>query len=696
MRPFSLVMIAVLACPAMAQTPVTPLPARTPVTGPSFGCDLIRDPVGITICGDAGLSRLDMEMSRAYYALRHQMPDEQRQVLKAHAADFHASVVLRCRLPASGPPDLATQRRATPCIAEMYRAARDRYVQPLSPEARAEVQRDLAQHVALQTALASNGFLDATGPADGVYGSGTRDAIARFQRAAGLPVTGFMSATTALGLVRWSSDAVPSAASPPAPAVPPSPVLPATGPVETPPAPRAAPPAPRRRSTPAMQGLAGEGQAGDLLVLANIAPDAPNASLDLSGALVFPSGRAGFCFGPDTGEAFEERGAVTRWLQNRKVAAAATPSACPDVRFAELDGVLVTRQTIGRLPTELFNDVASRLQDKTARAFVILSEAQRQDDRDRLEIGRAGSEQAVAARRPGHGYAALSNPSGTACVVAAEETAQVWQTILDERRRDIEADLGRVFAAKVALMDADAAYVAGRRGACGIIVATADRLGSVFDAFERDGTKGGHGALWLSPETVQDAMAGLQANRDRAAQAAERARQVAAQERELHIVRAQADGAERAAKTKQLRATFGANAAAMRDEVAPQVLTLFGGTPTRDARKDWVPVTFGGLAAEAGRRTREGWTLAEGGSDVTEYGRSNWSGRSLETGVIRVRLKLKNADIGRYDDLCFDLAYQSDTEFQRVRSAQTFACDAPDQLKRWLSGLSYTSNWSAP
>ena len=64
------------------------------------------------------------------------------------------------------------------------------------------MQRSLEQHIALQGALKATGFLDPQATADGIYGTGTRDAITRLQQARGLPATGFMSVATTSELAR--------------------------------------------------------------------------------------------------------------------------------------------------------------------------------------------------------------------------------------------------------------------------------------------------------------------------------------------------------------------------------------------------------------------------------------------------------------------------------------------------------------
>ena len=59
-------------------------------------------------------------------------------------------------------------------------------------------------------------------------------------------------------------------------------------------------PPPQRRPTVASRALAEGGSPEDLLMLANISPDAPNAAIDLSGELAFLSGKAALCAAPES------------------------------------------------------------------------------------------------------------------------------------------------------------------------------------------------------------------------------------------------------------------------------------------------------------------------------------------------------------------------------------------------------------
>ena len=454
-------------------------------------------------------------------------------------------------------------------------------------------------------------------------------------------------------------------------------------------------PPPQRRPTVASRALAEGGSPEDLLMLANISPDAPNAAIDLSGELAFLSGKAALCAAPESDPEFDARMTAARWFAARKLMVSGMPANCQeDASLDRLDGVVLLRRSLGRLAPALFNELAARLQANHAREFVVAAAVDLQAERDRRAIARAASEQAIGAGRPGFGYASLANASATVCVVADPTQERAWTAVLEQRRDDISLDVGRQMQPRLQMVDADTAYISGRLGNCGVLLAGAAQLATMFKAFERDQVKSSYGAIWFTPDAVQQVSAAISAGTVSALQAAENARQSAEQEQELRGRREKADGVRREQETRQLRATFGAPAAAARDMVGTQALTLF--KDPRSGSPPWVASVFSDLAREAARRASEGWAYAEGSAEVVEYGRSSWSGRILETAVIRVRVRLKNADIGRYEDVCYDLGYQNDAEFHRVRSPRSLECADAEQRRKWLAGLGYESSWNAP
>ena len=284
---------------------------------------------------------------------------------------------------------------------------------------------------------------------------------------------------------------------------------------------------PQRHPTMASRALAEEGDPEDLLILANVSPDAPNAAIDLGGQLRFPSGKAVLCSGPETEPGFDARMQAARSFATRKLFSSGAITSCRETSLERLDGVVISRQSIRRLEPAWFNDVAGRLQDGRTRAFVVVSKLDLQSGVDRRELGRTVTEQAIAAGRPGFGYASVPNASATACVVADPALEPAWTAIFEQRREAISLDLGRQLHPKPLMTDADTAYIGGRRGNCGMLIANAIQLATIFKAFERDQVKGKYGAVWFTAETIQNTAAAISSGTSAALQATEKARQSA-------------------------------------------------------------------------------------------------------------------------------------------------------------------------
>lgn len=178
--------------------------------GPSFDCERANTPLPILICGDAGLRLVDLDMARAFYALRALKPDAAAE-LKTESNDLVKRTLDACRIPENGKVTAALRAKAVPCIAATYQRQREAWTAKVRregpPSARQELDRPIEEHVRLQEALKNAGYLSADATADGVYGSITRKAIIAFAEAENLPADGFLANGLATRLGRSSSSA---------------------------------------------------------------------------------------------------------------------------------------------------------------------------------------------------------------------------------------------------------------------------------------------------------------------------------------------------------------------------------------------------------------------------------------------------------------------------------------------------------
>ena len=171
-------------------------PARR--VGPSMPClPPSRDALVLLSCSDDDLARADIAMVQTYYALRGSTDPGALKPLKSAFLDMVIAARQSCGLPPVQPTEDQSAVRPPPfaarCIAQAYDRQRGVWLSKLSGPALDEASRPPGNNIALQAKLQSLGFVPATETIDGVFGTGTRDAIRRWQQSSNRPVTGFLS-----------------------------------------------------------------------------------------------------------------------------------------------------------------------------------------------------------------------------------------------------------------------------------------------------------------------------------------------------------------------------------------------------------------------------------------------------------------------------------------------------------------------
>jgi hypothetical protein len=83
-------------------------------------------------------------------------------------------------------------------------------------------------------------------------------------------------------------------------------------------------------------------------------------------------------------------------------------------------------------------------------------------------------------------------------------------------------------------------------------------------------------------------------------------------------------------------------------------------------------------------------------TEIFNYGSSEYHSRVLETIFVKFQIKLKNADVGAYDNLCYVLGWQLDAVFNRVREPSEVQCkDSDRDISRWNQAHQFLSKWMA-
>lgn len=174
--------------------------------GTSFDCARIGagPSVPSLVCQTPELQLADVHQMQAYYALRHAQPERQQELRDQFNARIQG-LVRECS---------TEQRRASgsqpSCVVRAFGDLHSFWFEQLQQTGNAaavEEARHPASHfVGAQHALKAAGFLSSDASVDGVFGSGSRQAIARFQSGRGIPATGFLTSATADALMSLSAE----------------------------------------------------------------------------------------------------------------------------------------------------------------------------------------------------------------------------------------------------------------------------------------------------------------------------------------------------------------------------------------------------------------------------------------------------------------------------------------------------------
>ena len=166
--------------------------------GTSFDCSRAGPNVPSLVCQTPELQLADVSQMQVYYTLRHAQPDRQQELRNQFTTSIQA-LVRDCST------DQVREGGTQPaCVARKLGELRTFWLQQLerlgNAAALEEARLPPGHFIGSQQALKARNFLPAEAVLDGVFGSGSRQALARFQAERGMPATGFLTAATAEAL----------------------------------------------------------------------------------------------------------------------------------------------------------------------------------------------------------------------------------------------------------------------------------------------------------------------------------------------------------------------------------------------------------------------------------------------------------------------------------------------------------------
>lgn len=183
-----------LAVPAVVLT--QPAAAQV-LIGTSFDCARAGTGQSIPslVCQTPALQLVDLHQMQAYYTLRHAQPERLQELRNQFTARIQG-LVRECsteQVRASGSQPA--------CVEQTLRDMRNFWVQQIQQTGNAaaleEIRLNSARFWESQQALRAGGFVQPDAAIDGIYGTGTRQAIVRFQTERGMQAHGFLTSAMA-------------------------------------------------------------------------------------------------------------------------------------------------------------------------------------------------------------------------------------------------------------------------------------------------------------------------------------------------------------------------------------------------------------------------------------------------------------------------------------------------------------------
>ena len=142
---------------------------------PTIDCSKTKTPLGLILCTDENAARTDWDVNASAWAYAFTLEEGPRKAFQQSHDEWVQSVTKKCNLTVQ----ISNSQRE--CVVRTYRARADTLRSKLTGDALAETRLSPEQRAAIQTKLATFGFL--ADRSDGEFGANTRAAIKKFQQA---------------------------------------------------------------------------------------------------------------------------------------------------------------------------------------------------------------------------------------------------------------------------------------------------------------------------------------------------------------------------------------------------------------------------------------------------------------------------------------------------------------------------------
>ncbi len=316
-------------------------------------------------------------------------------------------------------------------------------------------------------------------------------------------------------------------------------------------------------------------------------------------------------------------------------------------------------------------------------AMISASEIAASSAAERAAVEQITADVAAGARN-GFGVLLLENNSPGLCLITSEKSEAHSQLILknaDKLTFDMHV------APTLAIKSLEDAFLATEKAQCGAVYASASDLKTISGSLAGAGIKSTFSSLWIAPSELDAKDAELADQKQLEAQQSLDRQQRADDEARLRAQRDKDLASTQSVQQAELRTKYEGSAQAAVAAIVADV-------------KNWeqnqtgpVGVEFSEFSEWLGAIRSDHWEIMTTGSEVQDYGTSDFKGRSLDTALARVTIRIKNSILGEYKDACFVFARMVDPEFNMVREPVSAPCENMDPVRVWQTGHRFESRW---
>ena len=214
-------------------------------------------------------------------------------------------------------------------------------------------------------------------------------------------------------------------------------------------------------------------------------------------------------------------------------------------------------------------------------------------------------------------------------------------------------------------------------------------MANLLNAFKSSGTKYDVLPIWYSKKDVKSEQLRQDSKEQSSLINVQKRKEQANKDKKLAELRAEAEGVVKKEQQERLR-NLNRNIVESHVQLVTKEAELWLDEDPEDTGE--MLSLYPNLLSFIEKKWKESWELDKFDVYINDYGLSNYRGRIIEAFVTEINFRLKNNELGEYDNFCIRLAIIDDKEFKRFREPMQDNCEL-NSLRTYKKRLDFQSSW---